>query len=76
MAAEFHANASHSELYWAPALKYIDIKFLANVKAPSDMNRIFNAFCDNRDDGGSIKELEKLDAPRSCHTLSAMSHNS
>ena len=61
MAAEFHANASHSEVYWAPALKYIDIKFLANVKAPSDMSGMFNAFCDNRDDGGSIKGLEKLD---------------
>ena len=60
MAEEFHARADSRGIYWAPALDYIDIEFLANVKAPSDMSNMFFAYNDN-DKGGSIKGLERLD---------------
>ena len=73
MAEEFHARADSRGIYWAPALDYIDIEFLANVKAPSDMSNMFYAYNDN-DKGGSIKGLERLDVSEVTNASRAFSN--
>ena len=55
MAKEFGAEVDDDKLHWEKVGNKIDILFLANVKAPFDMSRMFNEF------KGNISGLDKLD---------------